>query len=83
MSETTEKKVADALAAQEHAMWKASVNQQLKAHEDRFDAVEDSLKLIAIHLAKIDTNIDWFIKVLKYVVGPVTAIYGGYQQFGG
>lgn len=75
----TERKVTDALAAQELSLWRESVDDRLTEQAKKLLAVDQVLDSIAVHLARIDTNLDWFVKVLKWLVAPLAAIYGGSQ----
>jgi len=49
--------------------WQKRVNERLDTNELRLTKVDELLVEIKVHLAKIDTNVAWFVKTLKWIGG--------------
>ncbi len=84
MSEgTTDKKIAAAVSEKERELWMLKVDETLRAHAERLTHTDAVLDTINVHLARIDTNLEWFKKLSKWVLGLVgTAVgIGGGSHF--
>lgn len=71
MSENTDK-ITSALSKQELDLWRAGVDEKLKDHSDRLTHTDTVLDAINLHLARIDTNLQWFKSLTKWLLGLVT-----------
>jgi hypothetical protein len=74
---TTDKKIAAAVSERETELWMVKVDETLKDHGARLTHTDTVLDAINIHLARIDTNLQWFKTLTKWVLGLAGIATGG------